>query len=240
MPARRTRRLPHRRPRGVTLVEFAIVFPLAVLFVLGIIQTGFIYMAKLTLNHATFIAAREGSLHNASQSVMREAMVRGLTPFYQDSTITDLKTRVTKAYGLALANSALDLTLDPPLSPSAEAFADFGIKDSTKKVTYIPNDHLEWRDLSPGAKSKVNIRDANLLKIRVVYGYEMKVPLIAGVMKRMMCSGSTGPQAWGNVNFINAIYATSKPDLCARYYLRGRMPIESIAIVEMQSPAYQP
>ena len=243
MSLRTASRPARRRARGVSMVEFAIVFPVAVLFVLGIIQTGFFYMAKLTLNHATFVAARAGAMHNASQSVMKEAMVRGLGPFYQDSTETNLATRLVKARVPATKDSALYLTLDT-LSPSADAFSDFGIKDGAKKVTYIPNDHLEWRDLTPGSKSKVNIRDANLLKLRVVYGYEMKVPFIGHLMKRMMCGGSTGPKAWGNVNFTDAMYATSKPDLCARYFLldpkHPRIPIESIAIVEMQSPAYQP
>lgn len=229
-----------RRSRGVSLLEFVIVFPLAALFVLGLIQTGFVYMAKLTLNHATFMAARAGSLHNANQSVIKEALVRGLTPFYQDSTDTNTATRLGKAYIEAKADAIAFLQVDKPLSPSADAFSDFGVKDPTTKVVYIPNDHLEWRDLSVGATSKVNIRDANLLKIRVVYGYHLKIPLIAGVLKRVMCSGSIGVQAWGNVSLLESVYGLKKPDLCLRYYLLDRMPIESTAIVEMQSPAFQP
>jgi len=31
------------------------------------------------------------------------------------------------------------------LNPSDEAFKDFGVKDPVTKVTYIPNDNLEWR-----------------------------------------------------------------------------------------------
>jgi hypothetical protein len=235
-----TARLHRRRTRGVSLLEFVIVFPMAALFVLGLIQTGFVYMAKLTLNHATFMAARAGSLHNAQQSVIKEAVIRGLTPFYQDSTDTNTATRLGKAYVAAQLDAIAFLQVDKPLSPSAEAFADFGVKDPSSKVVYIPNDHLEWRDLSVGTKSKVNIRDANLLKIRVVYGYHLKVPLIAGVMKRVMCSGSIGVQAWGNVTLLDSLYGLKKPDLCLRYYLLDRMPIESTAIVEMQSPAFQP
>ena len=72
-----------RRSRGASMIEFAIVFPIAALFVLGLIQLGFMYMARLTLNHATFIAAREGSIHNANSAVIREALIRGLSAFYQ-------------------------------------------------------------------------------------------------------------------------------------------------------------
>jgi hypothetical protein len=88
-----------RRQNGASLVEFVIVFPMAVLFVLTLIQVGFIYMAKLTLNHATFTAARVGSLHNADPKVIREALLRGLIPFYQNSLTSDDAKRLLTAWG---------------------------------------------------------------------------------------------------------------------------------------------
>jgi hypothetical protein len=180
------KRLQRRRQRGITLVEFAIVFPVASLFVLGLIQTGLVYMAKLTVNHATFMAARVGATHNASEKEMREAVIRGLSPFYQDSTDSNDLTRLAKAY----AASKLDnIPLARPwaakvevLNPSPDAFTDFGVRDPRTRVTYIPNDNLEWRSLDLGSRSKMNIRDANLLKIRVTYGYELKVPVVAGML----------------------------------------------------------
>jgi len=234
------RRHPARlRVRGVSMVEFTIVFPIAVLFVMGLIQTGFIYMAKNTVNHATFLAARAGSMHNASEKVMTNELVRALTPFYQDSTNANDMTRIGKAYMLAVAEQKVapwGVKLER-LSPDANTFKDFGVKDPVSKVTYIPNDNLEWRSLGVGGSSKVNIRDANLLKIRVVYGYELKIPLMAGVVKRIMCSGSSAIKAFGDVSVIDSAYALSKPELCLRYYMNGRIPIESFAIVEMQSRA---
>jgi Flp pilus assembly protein TadG len=230
-----------RRARGITMVEFVIVFPLATLFVLSLIQMGMAYMAKLTLNHATFMAARVGALHNANKDEIREALIRGLSPFYQDSTISNDTERLGKAYLAAkLANAALNpLAAEiEVLNPSEDAFTDFGVKDPKTKVTYIPNDNLEWRGLTVGAKSKLNIRDANLLKLRVVYGYEMKVPVIAGVMSRVMCGGSIGVEAYGNVKVWQAVFGPVSKE-CLKYYQRGRMPIESFAIVEMQTPAEQ-
>jgi TadE-like protein len=235
-------RLSTRRgARGASIVEFAIVFPLAVLFVLSLIQVGFLHMAKLTLNQATFMAARAGAMNNGRREVMDAVLVRGLSPFYQDSTIADEKTRLTKAFLAAQVDKAMPwgAKIDA-LSPSKEAFDDFGVKDPKTKVVYIPNDNLEWRTLGVGAKSKVNIRDANLLKIRVTYGYEMKVPLIAGVIARTMCGGSIGVEAFGNVSLLESLYGIRHPILCAQYFNRGRIPIESVAIVEMQSPAHKP
>lgn len=228
-----------RPARGVSLIEFVIVFPLATLFVLGLIQTGLIYMAKLTVNHATFMAARIGSMHNAKVEPMREALIRGLSPFYQDSTTSNDTARLAAAYlkakadNLALIPWSAELTV---LNPSPDAFTDFGVKDTKTRVTYIPNDNLDWRGMNLGARSKMNLRDANLLKVRVVYGYELKVPLIAGVLSRVMCGGSIGVDAYGDVKIWEAVHGPVSAE-CQKYYMRGRLPIESFAIVEMQSRA---
>jgi TadE-like protein len=212
------------RQRGATLVEFVIVFPMAVLFVLTLIQVGFFYMAKSTLNHATFMAARVGALHNANKDTIREAMIRGLSPFYQDHSVSDDTLRLGKGYAWAQFDAKKPWVLDVTImNPSADSFSDFELQDAKSGKFYIPNDNIEWRDAGiVGKKSKQNIRDANLLKLRVTYGYEMKVPLIAGVVKQMMC-GPLGLSAD-----------------CLKYYKNDRIPIETFAIVEMQSRAERP
>lgn len=226
------------RRRGATLIEFVIVFPLAVLFVMTLVQFGFIYIAKLHLNHATFMAARMGSVHNAGLPPIRTALERGLIPFYQNSFETDPMKRLAAAAARRTADfvNPLNRPEIEILNPSSASFKDFGVKDPKSGKTYIPNDNLEWRSHTLGGNSKQTLRDANLLKLRVVYGYELKVPLMAGVLKRVMCSGDIGPEAFGNVSVTEAVYLpVSSP--CLRYYGRGRIPIESTAIVEMQSPA---
>ncbi|MEK8031080.1 TadE family protein [Ideonella sp. DXS29W] len=249
-----------RRQRGVSMVEFVIVFPVAALFVLTLIQVGFIYMAKSTLNNATFMAARAGALNNANMTVITDALKRGLIPFYQDSSITNDVQRMTLAYmnPNPLRNSVLTDAFGPKpwrtqvtlLSPSSDTFADYGVRDNVKRVTYIPNDNLQYRrqDITgagtsiAGSRSKVNIRDANLLKLKVVYGYELKVPLVGYVLRSVMCgSGGTGAAAWGDTNIIESIehgsisYCKYMPTNDSVH-----IPIESYAIVEMQSRAERP
>lgn len=229
-----------RRQRGVSLMEFAIVFPIAALLVLALIQAGFVYMAKLTLNHATFMAARIGATHNADTDAMRTALVRGLIPFRQNNFQANDSQR--------MATALLELNVEDKipwkrakldrLNPSAQSFADFGVKDAkVTNKTYIPNDNLEWRSNTLGKQSQQNLRDANMLRIRVVYPYELKVPLMAGLISRVMCSGEIGVEAWGNVSILESVYKLANPNCL--YYMNGRLPIESTAIVEMQSPAYQ-
>jgi hypothetical protein len=228
---------PRRAERGATLVEFVIISPLAFLFVLGLIQVGFLMMAKLQLNHAAFMAARHGATNNALKPKIEEAVVKGLIPFYQDSTITNDTLRIATAWATVQGELLkkpwlLDVQR---LSPSAKAFTDFGIKHPTSGKTYIPNDSLSWRSTQVRSAG-VSIQDANLLKIKVTYAYEMKVPLIAGVVKRMMCGGASGVEAFGNVPIWAAL---GSPADCLKYYLQGRLPIVAYALVEMHSPAYQ-
>lgn len=222
------------------MIEFVIVFPVATLFVLGLIQTGMAYMAKLTLNNATFMAARQGSLHNARLDVIEDELLRNVNPFYQDSTKTNFAERVIAAeVTRKLERITFPAVAGPKveiLNPSPEAFTDFGIKDSKAGVTYIPNDNLEHRALTVGSKSNLNIRDANLLKIKVTYPYQLKVPLIAGVVSRVMCGGTIGVEAYGNVSFWQALFGPASQE-CLRYYNWGFIPIETFAIIEMQSRA---
>jgi hypothetical protein len=229
-----------KKQSGATLMEFVIVFPIAILFVLGLIQTGFIYMAKLNLNHATFMAARVGTVHNANPETIRTAFVRGLSPFYQNSFDTNPHTRLAEAAIQAslydkspLPHHHVDLKV---LNPSNASFADFGVKDPTSGKTYIPNDNLEWRTQSLGPSSQQTLRDANLLKLWAVYPYELKVPLMAGILRRTMCGGSFPVKDWGEASALSGVY---KPweEKCIKYYLHGRIPIESSAIVEMQTRA---
>ncbi len=213
--------------RGVSTVEFVAVFPIALLVVLCLIQFGFLYMAKLTLNHATFIAARHGALTHADETAIRSALVRALVPFYQNSTHTDPAHRITEAHLRAQTDQLAFLRVTR-LSPNERTFADFGVNINGQRQ--IPNDNLRWRNSSVIANSGVNIQDANLLKIRVIYGYELKVPLMGALVHTLLCGGRLMPYS----------QLSSDNTRDCDFYAAGRVPIESSAVVEMQSPARAP
>ncbi len=222
--------------RGVSTVEFVVVFPIALLVVLCVIQFGFLYMGKLTLNHATFMAARHGATAHADESAIRSAVVRGLVPFYQNSTNTHDATRIAEAHARAQVDQLAFLRVTR-ISPNERTFADFGVDINGHRQ--IPNDNLRWRNTEVRANSGVNIQDANLLKIKVVYGYELKVPLMATLVRALMCGAGQMPMQGlgGDVPLLQAIPNSVRD--CA-FYLAGRVPIESFAVVEMQSPAIEP
>lgn len=220
-----------RKTRGSALTEFVIVGPVAILLTFVLLQAGILYMAKLTLNNATFMAARHGSTENASPMAIRAALVKGLIPFYQDSTDANDLARLTAAAAKAALDYPLNVDVDM-LSPSKEAFEVYGI--TAGGTTYIPNDNLEFRTAAPIKGASISLRDANVLRIRVTYGYELKVPLMAAVIKRIMCpfTDASDVQAWNRFTIL----PLGAPADCL-YYLRGRVPIVSFATVQMQSRA---
>lgn len=227
---------------GATLVEFAIVTPFALLLVLAIIQLGLMYSAKELVNEGAFMAARAGAVQNAQLDKMTDVMVRSLVPFYQDTTNTDDLSRLTQA----LVNATTD-TVCIPLrcflkvevkNPTPEAFDDFGItSNAADGHTYIPNDNLEYRPHSiQGDSSHYSIQDANALKIKVTYGYELKVPLMKAVFSAIMCGVDSGISAFGRKKVDN----NDDTDNCTEFYSQGRVPLVSYATVQMQTPAWKP
>jgi TadE-like protein len=231
---------PHRQA-GVTLVEFAIVSPFALLLVLGIIQLGLMFSAKQVVNAGAFLAARAGSVQNAQLDKMRDVMVKALVPFYQDTTDTDDLTRLTAALAKATADTGCNafgscFLAIQLLNPPPEAFDDFGVTGSLSPGhTYIPNDNLEFRSHTVvGTTSGLSIQEANALKIKVTYGYELKVPLMQTVFGAIMCSIDSGLGAFGHT----AVAGTPSDD-CTTFYKQGRVPIVSYATVQMQTPAWK-
>ena len=229
-PSHRPAARPPLRQRGASLTEFVIVAPVAILLTFGILQAGMLYMAKLTLNNATFMAARTGAVKNAKLGEIKDSLAKGMVPFYQDATNGNDLARIGTAYARAKVDSIAFTTVDL-ISPSSAAFGVYGITD--KGVTYIPNDNLEFRTATPMNGAAMSIRDANVLRIKVTYGYELKVPLMAAVIKRLMCPGFSGSdiQAWDRVSLL----PWGNTEDCLRYYMLDRLPIVSYATVQMQS-----
>jgi hypothetical protein len=227
------------RQSGVTLVEFALVIPFALLVVLGIIQMGLIFSAKQLVNEATFMAARAGAVLNAQPDPMQAAMRKSLIPFYQDSGNTNDYMRLANA----LRDARNDTSCPVPtscflkievLNPSPASFNDFGISGTAFGGSrYIPNDNLEFRSRSTGGSSGQSIQDANVLKIRVTYGYQLKVPLMQSVFGSVMCGIRIGIDAFDGNNPGGDASASD----CTNYYSQGRIPVVAYATVLMQSPA---
>ncbi|HRO60951.1 MAG TPA: hypothetical protein PK177_17590, partial [Burkholderiaceae bacterium] len=136
------------------------------------------------------------------------------------------------------------------MSPTRGSFADWGepaIDDYGRPVPgslVIPNDsliHAEQRSPSGGAggthlglpvgrASGQTLLDANLLKIEVVYGVPMTVPLIGRIAARVgrLAGGCLSAERGGCAVF-------EAPDASGRSI--PRWPVAAVATMRMQSPA---
>lgn len=239
----------NRRQCGAYLTELLVAFPPFIFLVLACLQMGFIYQARITLGYAAFEGAREGSLANAraipvtftgivpsgvdiSKGSVLQGVVRGLFPIYTKGTSAG---SLISGYGKAAVDVAGNSCIEF-LQPTQATFLDWGIVElqgRDKNVIQIPNDTLRYRkplsvDLPKYSEQRKNleglfsgysIQEANVLKIRVRYAYEPKLPVIGPSIVALLAAFDTDPDAFAKTA-----------------YSKSRIPLESIATVRMQSP----
>ncbi|MBI2895102.1 MAG: pilus assembly protein [Deltaproteobacteria bacterium] len=75
---------PRHRQAGQATVESAIVLPLMVFVVLGIVQMSMVQHARIMTEYAAFCSARAGIVWNAEPSVMESAAMIALMPTYDE------------------------------------------------------------------------------------------------------------------------------------------------------------
>ncbi|HEY0684428.1 MAG TPA: Tox-REase-5 domain-containing protein [Steroidobacter sp.] len=201
-----------RRQWGAAIVEATIALPLLIVVILAAIQFGFVYQAKATLNHAALQAARAGAVSNATPQAIRRGLAQGLAPLRSpDSSLSGVAEAVARIEGELLTDARIRI-----LNPTREAFDDFAVE--VDGVRELPNDRLHARDTRAGSSGGLNIQDANLFRVEITYGYELKVPLVSGLLSRLL----TPP---------------GESDSFHQQLLRrNRLPITSTATVRMQSP----
>lgn len=215
---------PGQRQRGVALIEMAVVAPLLTVLGLSLVQYGMMFFAKNQINHASFMAARAGSVSNAKLADVRGAYVKALVPLYGGGQSV---AEVAVSGGKALADVALNTRIEI-LNPTKESFQDWndaGLQASmglaSKRV--IPNSNLAFKGLTVGAASGQTLQDANLIKLRITHGYKPVVPVISSIYKAYLK------------------YFDPKTDAFHTLLVQqGRIPITTNVTMQMQSDAIEP
>lgn len=212
------RRPPRTRQTGASAVEFVIGFPVFIFFLLATLQMALLYQAKSVLDMATLAAARAGAVNNMDRGKIRQALALGLVPLANRGTDVGA---LTTAYARVFAESQLFTEIEI-LNPTPQSFNDHAYNDTIKGRTRraIPNDNLTYRPTTVGGSSQQNVQDANILRIRVSYGHPINVPLMRDFFQsaRYLIYGVPRNPAW---------------------VAAGRLSLESVATVRMQSPAVQ-
>lgn len=116
------------------------------------------------------------------------------------------------------------------VNPSKASFDDWNdpvlsqayrIKNKVN-VRVIPNEDLDQKSDVIKPKSKQSIQDANVLKLRFVYGYEPRIPL----MKNLFSA-------------ITAFFGSDRDAASIRILAAGRIPIVVDTSAQMLSPAIE-
>lgn len=268
----------HAPHRGIAAVETLIAAPIVLLLGLSVLQWGLVFHGRGAVSYAAFEAARAGSVDHASAAAIERGLARGLAPWLYgaDSPEEHAMNVQRTAVHLALGEAA-GWASWRRLAPMAESFADWAepALDANGQpiadVQEIPNDNLSlrtgmrmpatgvagYRGAEPiGVSSKQTLSDANLLKIEVVYGVPLTVPLIGRVAAWVMqaidgCGAAAGAAVTSHALRLGTVdlgvptpQASSRAWACAHYgaidetgRLRPRWPVRVSATVRMQSPA---
>jgi hypothetical protein len=234
--------------------ELLYALPILLLLILGAIQFGLIYQAKLTLNYAAYVGAREGALRHGSMAAILDGVQAGMAPLY---------TKEQSMAGLKAARAAANAIFTEPLlsrvsivNPTPAAFSTFqdtqsyANKVAGTTIAEIPNDNLMYRDPTQLGDG-MNIQDANLLKIHVRMCYRMFVPIVNRMIFALavsktdsgLNSGRTGSDILRSYESGAANPATRLPNCYNRPAAQADeyfIPIESEAVIRMQSAFRQP
>ena len=215
-----------RAARGASMTEFVVVAPVLLLIGLALLQYSLLFVARNQVNHAGFMAARAGSMHNATADSISAAYLRHLAPLYGGgSDAAEIAAAVARAGADMQGNYRIEL-----INPSRASFDDFNdpaLKQLLRTdARVIPNSNLVMRDPTViGGNSGQNIFDANLLKVRITHGYKPGVPMVGRVF----------------AGALDAAHAASeeKDAFAGRLIAAGRVPVTTEITLHMNSPAIE-
>ena len=162
------------------------------------------------------MAARAGAVDHAQQNSISLGLAKSLAPLYSpDKNAAGLARTIARVRGELAVFSKISI-----LNPTPEAFNDFAVRDPKTGQQEIPNEMLHVASTRVGGSSGVNIQDANLLKLQVLYGYKLQVPFVNKVI--------TTITRWFTTDPVKLAYLT-----------QGRLPILATSTVRMQSRAWK-
>lgn len=256
------RGLMHRRgQRGQAMVEYIIILPSLLLIIMGAIQLALLFQAKSTLNYATFLAARQGALHNGKNCVgalcsgggMQLGLASGMMPLAaRNAGATGKTSAATKTLELVAGIQTGLLGTITTLNPATAWVNSAKVADSYTGVKGVPNDNLMYRSTAKvgSGTGAMNLQDGNLLKIKVTWCFKLEVPFanqiiyaINNLVPAANLPASALPTGWvpmseavvlpGPCMVLNALPADNP--LGGKY-----LPIVSTAVVRMQTPYIGP
>lgn len=207
-----------RPRRGVALADALIAAPLVLWLGLSIFQWGLVFHGRYAVNHALQEAARAGSVQHADPAAIELGLARGLVPYlYGSADVAERGRNLARAEAHLVRGREEGWVRWTQLSPTPASFADWGVAavaddgQALAGQVEIPIDSLRHRAVSAqpaggssgsrgreaiGSNSGQTLADANLLRLEMMYGLPLSVPLVgrlaAWIMSRADGCGGQG------------------------------------------------
>jgi hypothetical protein len=174
----RRRRLHPRwgNESGQAAVESAIVLPLFVFLILGILQLGLMHQARLMTKYAAYKAVRAGSLHNASVDKMERAALAVLLPLLsQDNGGGEYIKSVTSASDFHTKWSWPGVIINR-MPDAGIKYADVTICGPLKNEFPGAKDEVDFDDPDNTVSDDWQKGQRTKLRIQVTFNYRMPIP----------------------------------------------------------------
>jgi len=196
--------MSQRSESGQVIVEQALIMPMMVFLILGIVQLTMLQHARIITDYAAFNAARAGAVYDGNITEMERAAYISVIPtmgrsddFSHWGTLA-LKATLEQGVGDLLKNLKLPGLKDAQivsveiLSPKPSVFGKHF-------AHHLDNKQIDFDDIRKDAAA------ANLLSIHVRYMYRMRIPFANWMIQTMWFAGRMPImlKAMHGVNFVN-------------------------------------
>ena len=147
-----------RAQRGATLMEFAIIMPLLVMLLVGIIESGWVFAQYLDVRHGAREGARIAAV-NYPEGSDPPAMTR--TDANRDALVAETCSRMSVASSIKVAFTSTGAS-EAPIGVTAIAPADtltglldwaFGTLSVSSSTVLHAEQEATWTDTDPGGQS---------------------------------------------------------------------------------------
>jgi hypothetical protein len=180
-------------------VETALVMPLTVFIILGVIQMCLLTQSRALLKYAAYRAARAGALNNGCMDKMQESARAVLLPLMQ-GTSSLMNTSDMTSYMTSYAEGVLNHSLTDPMVQSMEVRICGPLKNWVQGgATFTPQgsgsevdfDHL-WNTEAAGGTpvQEVESYERLKLKVQVKFNQRLVIPFVDATIFKLW-QGST-------------------------------------------------
>ncbi|MEZ5660988.1 MAG: TadE/TadG family type IV pilus assembly protein [Burkholderiaceae bacterium] len=173
-----------RRGRGQALIEWLVVMPLLLLFCLGVLQVALVIQARFAIAHGAHEAIRVAVSDHGRDAAIAQGLAWGLRPFWREPDLASALARLAHAQ----ADGGVRWRRIAPDPAVFDDFGEQGVDDHGQSIPgrlELPNDNLAFRPLAVGARSGLDLLQANRLGLEFVVAVPLDVPFAGPLFGRL-------------------------------------------------------